>query len=148
MRRPILSPNRVEVAMKKSERAQATGSVNDGDRSEMAAEETGRDRRGRFTAGNAGGPGNPFARRVALLRTILMECVTEEEMGTIARQLVNLAKSGDLAAIKLLFQYTLGKPAATVDPDTLDQKEVELYCAEPFGRILTEVAGTRMPSET
>jgi hypothetical protein len=28
----------------------------------------GRDERGRFTAGNGGGPGNPFARRTAALR--------------------------------------------------------------------------------
>jgi hypothetical protein len=60
---------------------------------------------------------------------------------------VVMAKAGDLAAIKLLFQYVLGKPAATVDPDTLDQKEVEWFCAEPPGRLINELAGTRMPSE-
>src|SRR5207248_10793741 len=36
----------------------------------------GRDARGRFAPGNPGGPGNPFARRVAELRTALLDMVT------------------------------------------------------------------------
>jgi hypothetical protein len=133
--------------MKKAEKAREAEAVNEADRPASASEDTGRDGRGRFTAGNAGGPGNPFARRVALLRTILLECVSDEEMRIIAGQLVVMAKLGDLAAIKLLFQYVLGKPAATVDPDTLDQQEVEWYCREPFSRLINELVATRMPSE-
>ena len=49
---------------------------------------------------------------LARLRTILLECVSDEEMAIIAGQLVVQAKLGDQAAIKLLFQYVLGKPAA------------------------------------
>jgi hypothetical protein len=133
--------------MKKAEKMREAKAVNDAERQETAPEDTGRDARGRFTAGNAGGPGNPFARRVASLRTILLECVNDEEMRHIAGQLVVMAKAGDLAAIKLLFQYVLGKPAVTVDPDTLDQQEVEWFCREPPGRLVEELAGTRMPSE-
>ena len=35
----------------------------------------------------------------------------------------NKGKTGDVAAIKLLFQYTLGKPAPSPDPDHLDVDE-------------------------
>ena len=36
---------------------------------------------GRFVKGNAGGPGNPFARKVAALRSALIETVSEEGTG-------------------------------------------------------------------
>ncbi len=38
--------------------------------------DSGRDPNGRFAPGNVGGPGNPFARRVAELRQIMLDCVT------------------------------------------------------------------------
>jgi hypothetical protein len=41
------------------------------------------------------------------------------------------AVEGDLAAARLLLSYTLGKPAAAVDPDTLDQQEWQLYRQRP-----------------
>ncbi len=41
--------------------------------------------------GNLGGPGNPFARRVAELRSVLLECVTKEDMQFIAGQLVDMS---------------------------------------------------------
>jgi hypothetical protein len=91
------------------------------------AADGGRDTHGRFAKGNAGGPGNPFARQVAALRTALLATVTEQDMEEVARALVRQAKEGNLAAAKLLLSYTLGKPAAPVDPDTLDQQEWELY---------------------
>src|SRR5262249_33648207 len=74
----------------------------------------GRDAKGRFAKGNPGGPGNPFARQVAKLRAALIHKVTEADMERIAEDLLVKARLGDLAAIKLLFLYVLGKPAATV----------------------------------
>src|SRR5262245_21875085 len=71
---------------------------------------TGRDTNGRFAKGNAGGPGNPHARKVAQLRAALLERVTVEDIHEMADQLIELALGGSLAAIKLVFQYTLGKP--------------------------------------
>lgn len=85
----------------------------------------GRDARGRFTAGNLGGPGNPFARRVAALRTALLKAVTEADIDAIARQLVEQAKAGDVPACKLLFAYVLGKPAPAPNPDDLDWQELQ-----------------------
>ena len=112
----------------------------------QAAEDGGRDARGRFAKGNLGGPGNPFARKVAALRTALIASVSEEDMRAIAEQLVVSARLGDLAAIKLLFQYVLGKPAAAVDPDTLDLQELELYKRGPSPQEMQEVVRGRLPA--
>src|SRR5439155_25512773 len=90
--------------------------------------DTGRDPKGRFAAGNAGGPGNPFARQTAQLRAALVQRVTSEDMGVIADELIFKARNGNLAAIKLLFQYVIGKPTVAVNPDTLDVQEFrEVY---------------------
>jgi len=98
---------------------------------EPQRDNNGRDARGRFAAGNFGGPGNPFARRVAEFRQVLHECCSLEDMRYIGGQVVALAKTGDMAATKLLLQYQVGKPAATVDPDTLDLQELALFQRGP-----------------
>lgn len=85
--------------------------------------QTGRDRRGRFLAGNGGGPGNPFGRNVAALRYYLCKTVSEADMTQIGRDLVARAKMGHEWAIKLLFLYTIGRPAEAVNPDTVDLDE-------------------------
>ena len=85
-----------------------------------------RDARGRFLPGNPGGPGNPFARRTAQLRRALCERVTEEDIQALADQLLERSRQGDLVAMKLLFAYVLGRPAAVVDPDTFDATEGHL----------------------
>lgn len=82
---------------------------------------------GRFTKGNKGGPGNPFNRQVAALRKALLAGVTAEDIEEVLAVLMIKAKSGDLAAIKLLLSYTVGKPGPAVDPDTLDQQEWQLH---------------------
>jgi hypothetical protein len=83
----------------------------------------GRDSKGRFAKGNKGGPGNPFARKVAELRAALVNFVTEDDMKHLAFVLKMRAEGGDMVAMKLLFQYVLGKPTETVDPDRLDVDE-------------------------
>jgi hypothetical protein len=109
--------------------------------------QAGRDSRGRFAPGNPGGPGNPFARRVAELRKVLLQAVSEEDLRVVAEQLVVKAKMGDLAATKLLFQYVLGKPAATVDPDAVDVEEVELYKRAPAHGDVTDILRGRVGAE-
>lgn len=74
----------------------------------------GRDDRGRFTIGNAGGPGNPHASRVAQLRSILFDAVTADDLTQIASKLAEQAKEGDPRACQLLLSYLLGKPAQGV----------------------------------
>jgi hypothetical protein len=107
----------------------------------------GRDGRGRFARGNPGGPGNPFTRRVALLRQALLAAVTAEDLEAVARRLVARAREGDTAAAKLLLSYTLGKSAAAVDPDTLDVQEWQLYRQRPVaGQDLLRVL-TNLPAD-
>lgn len=91
----------------------------------------GRDAAGRFTKGNVGGPGNPYARHTAALRRALAESVTEDEIHELGRQLYQLALGGDLAAAKLLLSYAVGKPAPPADPDTLDAHEWGVFKALP-----------------
>ena len=73
-----------------------------------------RDERGRFTTGNSGGPGNPYARRVAQLRSALIACVTDDDLQQVASAMIAAAKGGDVAAARLLFDRVLG-PAVPVD---------------------------------
>src|SRR5215510_6145932 len=87
------------------------------------SDRNGHDARGRFAKGNKGGPGNPHARQVAALRSALLKIVTEDDIIEIAHVLLLKAKQGDLAAAKLLFSYTLGKPLEGADPDRVDQHE-------------------------
>ncbi len=107
----------------------------------------GRDPRGRFAKGNGGGPGNPFARQTAALRQALISTVTEENMKHVAYVLIQKAQGGDLAAIKLLFQYVLGKPAEAVNPDTLDVQEWQLLQQQstPAGAMQAVLQG--MPAD-
>ena len=80
----------------------------------------GRDGRGRFAKGNAGGPGNPHAGKVAKLRSAVLAAVKEDDMRQIVERLVRLAKEGDLAAVRELFLRTLGRP---LEPDILERLE-------------------------
>jgi len=91
-----------------------------------------RDARGRFAAGNKGGPGNPFARRVAGLRQAMLEAVAKEDVRAIIGRIVEAAKNGDVAAARLVLAYTVGKPAPAVDPDTLDLHEWALWQQMPI----------------
>jgi hypothetical protein len=109
---------------------------------------TGRDANGRFTAGNKYGPGNPFARQTAQLRKALLEVVTPEEMRQVAFTLLLRAKTGNLAAIKLLFQYVIGKPAEGVDPDRLEVEEWKLAQESKVNVADLHETVQHMPAET
>jgi hypothetical protein len=95
---------------------------------------------GRFAKGNAGGPGNPFARQTAALRAYLIEHVTERDLQDILDILLLNAKGGHLPTIKLLFSYILGKPKPVVEPDLLDLQEMlMLQQAKQVPEALTEM---------
>ena len=81
---------------------------------------SGRDQHGRFAKGNAGGPGNPYAAKVARLRAALLAAVTEDDVREIVERLVRLAKEGDTVAVRELFLRTLGRP---LEPDILERLE-------------------------
>ena len=71
-----------------------------------------RDAGGSFLKGNRGGPGNPHARQVALLKSALHEALTEDGIAAVARAMLEKAKQGDVAAARLLLEYGIGKPVA------------------------------------
>ena len=58
-----------------------------------------RDAKGRFLPGNTEGVGNPFGRRVASFRAILVQSVTEDEIANVFRQLLLLAMKGNFKAM-------------------------------------------------
>ena len=77
-----------------------------------------RDANGRFAIGNDGGPGNPFARQTAALHSAFLQRATPQDMKAIADKLIEQAKGGNVAAAKLVLQYTIGKPAPAVSRTT------------------------------
>ena len=88
----------------------------------------GRDSSGRFTKGNPGGPGNPYARRVADLRNVLMEAVTDDDLYDIARTLVERGKAGDVMAAREVLDRLMGKPKSTLAIENEpEQTEEELH---------------------
>jgi hypothetical protein len=75
----------------------------------------GRDNQGRFIVGNKGGPGNPHAKQVALLRGALLSAVTPEDLHDVIRVLIEKALSGNVSAIKELLDRLYGKPTVAVE---------------------------------
>src|SRR5439155_2003157 len=103
---------------------------------------SGRAADGKFAKGNAGGPGNPFGRRAAALRKVLLSRITDQDMAVAADAVIALAKRGDLVAFKLLLQYTVGKPLAGNDPDRVEVDEVRLLQEAKAGTCAAkELAG-------
>jgi hypothetical protein len=80
----------------------------------------GRDAKGKFVKGNAGGPGNPLAARVSKLRFALVNAVTVEDIEEVIAALVKQAKEGDVAAMRELFSRVLGRP---LEADLLERLE-------------------------
>src|SRR5271166_1950440 len=74
-------------------------------------ERTGRDERGCFVKGNPGGPGNPFAQQIAVLRAGLLASVTAQDIQDVLAALLVQAKKGNVAAARLFLAYSIGKPA-------------------------------------
>lgn len=81
----------------------------------MSPSPNARNGRGQFAKGNPSGPGNPQARRVGQLRSMLLRTVKPKDMRTIVRSLIAKAKAGDVTAIRELLDRTLGRPTQAVD---------------------------------
>ena len=91
---------------------------------------SGRKSNGQFAEGNKCGTGNPYARRVARLRSALLDAVGENGLADIVQGMVTAAKGGDVAAAKLLLSYLLGKPVESVEPDYVEIHEKQLRSIE------------------
>jgi hypothetical protein len=81
-------------------------------------------------AGNRGGPGNPFARRLAEFRKAIVEAATPQKVAAVVAKLEEKALEGDVAAAKLYLAYAVGKPGPMPDPDRLDVDEGRLVQQE------------------
>jgi hypothetical protein len=73
--------------------------------------------------------------------------VTEKDIQELARQLLEQAKIGDLAAVKILFAYAIGRPTDAVDPDSLDVKEWQHFRQSPVGIAEMEAVFAGMPPD-
>ena len=85
--------------------------------------DSGRDSSGRFTAGNPGGPGDPYARKVGEPRRVLVEQTTEDDMRQIARERIEGARNGSLPHVKELFDRLWGKSRQAVEAVAASSEE-------------------------
>jgi hypothetical protein len=83
----------------------------------------GRDAKGHFARGNAGGPGNPHARHCARMLTMFRTLIDEDKLAALILMLYQKALSGDVGATKLVLNYTVGKPGAAPEPDGIERNE-------------------------
>jgi hypothetical protein len=109
------------------------------------AENGGRDAHGRFTVGAKPGPGrpqNPFARKQAGLRRVMLAEVHATDMRALVRKLLTQALAGDWTAAKLVFEWIIGPVPPPIHPDQLHLHEAELQRQTPSGleRLLLAVA--------
>src|SRR5262245_47490500 len=107
--------------------------------------DAGRDSKGRFSEGNPGGPGNPFNRRLARMRQAMIEAVSDEDLRAIIRQFGARARIGDRAAATFVFNYTVRKPVAPVNPDRVDIDEWQLNRERPQAEELSAVVMNGCP---
>jgi len=101
----------------------------------------GRASNGTFAKGNTLGQGNPHGSAVNRLRTLLLESVTDDDLKAVVSKLVTMAKGGDLAAIKELFDRLLGKPPAAVEVEVaagLSTEESRVSLASIRERLLAK----------
>jgi hypothetical protein len=78
---------------------------------------------------------------VAQLRKALLAAVSAGDIAVIAAKLKEKALAGDLAAIKVLFGYVLGKPTPMPDPDQVErqEKQEETKLETLLGRIVMPI---------
>ena len=90
------------------------------------------DTAGKFKKGNPGGPGNPNMKLFSQYRKALETAITKKDFKAVVKKLLDLAKAGDVQAIKILLDRTLGKAAQNINlnsiglqPVTIEFKEVD-----------------------
>ena len=90
----------------------------------------GRTAEGRFAVGNAGGTGNPLAKRMYRMRAELLAAVAPETIRAAAQKLGEQAAEGDIAAMKLLFEYVVGRPPQAIELTVVPPTNLsEVYAA-------------------
>ena len=98
-----------------------------------------RDARGYFAKGNKGGPGNPYIKRIAQLRALIYETLDDAAFKGLIYAMQRAADNGDVAAAKLLLEYSIGRPR-DVEPESDDQPEApELPKYQPIVKRIAAV---------
>lgn len=92
----------------------------------------GRNGNGTFSKGNTFGQGNPHFRKVAGLRTALLNTIMEEDIAEIIKQMIAAAKAGDIQAAKFVLSYAVGQPDKQVNPDDTIHDERQKTQREKF----------------
>lgn len=87
----------------------------------------GRDSKGRFVAGNSGGPGNPHVKRTSELRNALLNAVSADDVEKIIQAIVEAAKAGNTVAAREVLDRTIGRPSQTDVLARLESLEQALY---------------------
>lgn len=94
-----------------------------------------------FKKGNKGGPGNPFANKVNVLRKAFYDAVTPEDMARIVSNLKMMAMRqtgvNAIAAARVLLVYTIGNPKdPVIDPENeLREKIRKMPRAELLAKV-------------
>jgi hypothetical protein len=104
-----------------------------------------RNRIGQFDVGTVGGPGNPFGRHVARNRKIFLSAFSDEQVQALVGKLIAMAMEGDLGALKLIFQYLIGKPVPAPNPDRVNHEEWELRRQQPHMEEVAMQAQSQLP---
>lgn len=106
--------------------------------------------KGHFTAGTKPGPGNPQVRKLASYRDAFAKAVTPEDITTAARKLAELAKAGDIMAIRELLDRAIGRPAIVPHGAAFEIPSMETSAdvVKALGAIVRAVAaGTLAPEQ-
>lgn len=80
----------------------------------------GRDEAGRFGPGNAIARGNPNARKAYELRKAVLDSIDPATAAEILLKMGELAIAGDTTAARVWLEYTVGKPAQTIELSGVD----------------------------
>ncbi len=79
-----------------------------------------RDHLGRYLPGHRGGPGRPKRTRSPAYQIVLEDVISPEEWRAIVKRLKHYILDGDLAALRILAPYLLGRPTTAALQDAND----------------------------
>jgi hypothetical protein len=97
-----------------------------------------RDGGGRFVKGCPGGPGNPYVRQVARLKSALYEALTQDDIRAVVQRMRDKALAGDVAAARLLLEYGLGKPLPGALASAIDAAAADRWSQDKLSRLTDE----------
>ncbi len=100
----------------------------------------GRGENGFFAPGNKHGRGNPHATHSAMLKRAFKACATEDDVKQYYAKLKDLALAGDVTALKLALEHTIGRPTQSVEITGADGDSMQVQTADLTGVILGALA--------